>query len=239
MAVTGDHLGRPRSFTKQTALDIQKKKGLGPVFYKLPQELRLEIFGYCIALGQPQFMRASRILQNEGNAVIIRKGTYRLRLGQVIDSNGQYPNQEVAKEIQHLDLSVDVPPRTFYYPLSSWDRLKPFEDPDTPRGKCRIVVQAEHIMDVIALAEMFYFVSCLRGFEELLIHVMIFRDLPDDLFASLIESPAEYRFLELVGESLFEQLGEGQVESKAYGFAWRFYPRKYLENVVSRAEEEP
>ena len=239
MAVAVDHLKRPPSITRQTALDIQKRKSLGPFFYKLPQELRLEIFGYCIALGHPQFMRASRILQNEGSVVIHRKGTYRLRLGQILDSNGQYPNQEVAKAIQHLEVSVDVPPRTFYYPLSSWDRLKPFEDPDTPRGKCRIVVQAEHIMDVIALAEMFYFVSCLRGFEEMLIHVMIFRDLPDDLFASLIESPAEYRFLELVGESLSEQLGEGQVESKAYGFAWHFYPRKFAEEVASRAGEEP
>ena len=239
MAVAVDHLGRPPSFTKQNALDIQKKKGLGLFFYKLPQELRLKIFGYCIALGHPQFMRASRILQNEGNAVVSKKGIYRLRLGQMIDSNGQYPSHDVVKAIQHLEISVEVPPRTFYYPISSWGRLKPFEDPDTPRGKCRIVVQAEHIMDVIALAEMFYFVSCLRGFDEMLIHVMVFRDLPDNLFASLIESPAEYRFLELVGESLFEQLGEGQVESKAYGFAWRFYPRKYLEEVTSRAEEEP
>ena len=186
-------------------------------------------------MGHPQFMRASLALQNEGNAVIIRKGIYRMRLGEMIDSNRQYPSQEVAKAIQHLDVSVGVPPRTFWYPISSWDRLKPFEDPDTLRGKCRIVVQAEHIMDVIALAEMFYFVSCLRGFEEMLIHVMIFRDLPDDLFASLIESPKEYRFLELVGESLSEQLGEGQVESRAYGFAWHFYPRKYAEEVASRA----
>ena len=239
MAVAVDHLGRPPSFTKQTALDIQKKKGLGPFFYKLPQELRLEIFGHCIALGHPQFMRASRILQNEGNAVILRNGTYRLRLGQMIDSNGQYPNQEVAKEIQHLDVSIDVLHWTYYYPLSSWDRLKPFQDPDTPRGKCRIVVQAGHIMDVIASAEMFYFVACLKGFEEMLIHVMICREPPDDLFASLVESPAEYRFLELVGESLFEQLGEGQLESKAYGFAWRFYPEKYRKEVLSRAGEEP
>ena len=179
------------------------------------------------------------MLQNEGNAVIIRKGVYRMRLGEILDSNGQYPSEEVVKAIQHLEISVDVPPRTFYYPISSWDRLKPFEDPDTPRGKCKIVVQAEHLMDVIALAEMFYFVACLRGFEEMLIHVMIFRDKPEDLFASLIESPAEYRFLELVGESLAEQLGEGQVESMAYGFAWHFFPRKYAEEVTSRAEEEP
>ena len=239
MAIAVDDSGRPPRVTKQTALDIQKKKGLGPFFYKLPQELRLEIFGYCVAWGHLQFMRASRILQNEGNAVISKKGIYRMRLGQMIDSNGQYPSQEVAKTIQHLEVSVDVPPRTLYYTISSWDRLKPFEDSDTPRGKCKIIVQAEHIMDVIALAEMFYFISCLSGFEEMLIHVMIFRDLPDDLFASLIESPAENRFLELIGESLFEQLGEGQVESRASGFAWRFYPRKYLEKVVSRAEEKP
>ncbi|KAM0797665.1 hypothetical protein BDR22DRAFT_824106 [Usnea florida] len=239
MAVAVDHSGRPPRVTKKTALDIQKKKGLGPFFYKLPQELRLEIFGYCVALGHPQFMRASRILRNEGNAVISKKGIYRMRLGQMIDNNGQYPSQEVAKTIQHLEVSVDVPPRTLYYPISGWDRLKPFEDPDTPRGKCKIVVKAENIMDVIALAEMFYFVSCLRGFEEMLIHVIIFRDQAHDLFPSLIQSPGEYRFLELVGESLFEQLGEGQVEFKAYGFAWRFYPRQHLEKIGSRAEKEP
>ena len=162
-----------------------------------------------------------------------------MRLGQIIDSNGQYPSQEVAKTIQHLEVSVDVPPRTTYYPSSYWDRLKPFEDPDTPRGKCRIVVQAEDIMDFLALTEMFYyFVPYLKGFEEMLVHVMVFRDLPDDLFASLIESPAEWAMLESVGESLSKQLGEGQVESKAYGFAWRFHPRQHLEKVISRVEEE-
>ena len=238
MAVAIDHLGRPPSFTEQATLDAHKKNGLGPFFYKLPQELKFDIFGGCIASGHPQFMRASLALQNEGNAVISRKGIYRMRLGQIIDNNGQYPSQEVAKAIQNLDVSVDIPLRTSNYPISNWDRLKPFEDPNKPRGKCRIVVQADSIMDVISLSEMFYFVSCLKGFEEMLIHVMIFRDQRNDLVASVIESPAEDRFLELVGDLLFEQLGEGQVESKAYGFAWHFYRRKYPEKLAARTEEE-
>lgn len=237
-AATVDHSRRPLSLKKQVALDTRKKKSLGPFFYKLPQELKFDIFGDCIASGHPQFMRASLALQSEGNAVI-SKGIYRMRLGQITDTGGQYPSSEVAMAIRNLDVFVDIPSRTSDYSMSSWDRLKPFELPNTPRGKCRIVVQADSVMDVISLSEIFYFVSCLKGFEEMLIHVMILRDQRDDLVGSVIESPAEHRFLELVGKSLFEQLGEGRVESKAYGFAWHFYRRKHPEKAASRAEEEP
>lgn len=54
-------------------MDIQNTKGPDPLLYKQPTELGLTIVGNFIASGHPEFMRALRALQEDGQAIICKK----------------------------------------------------------------------------------------------------------------------------------------------------------------------
>ena len=60
---------------------INVAAGLGPMFRKLPREIRDMIFGEMLALGQPQFLRASRIMHQEGASRISKHSIYRVNIG--------------------------------------------------------------------------------------------------------------------------------------------------------------
>ncbi|CAD6582516.1 MAG: hypothetical protein ASARMPREDX12_000965 [Alectoria sarmentosa] len=89
-------------------MDIEKVKGPISLLYALPTELRFMILGDCIASGHPEFMRASRALERDGQAVICKEGVYRMRFGARIDDKGQRPSQEVANAIQNLEITIDL-----------------------------------------------------------------------------------------------------------------------------------
>ena len=94
--------------THPSIMDIEKVKGPISLLYALPTELRFMILGDCIASGHPEFMRASRALERDGQAVICKEGVYRMRFGARIDDKGQRPSQEVANAIQNLEITIDL-----------------------------------------------------------------------------------------------------------------------------------
>ena len=106
--ITTENLEHPSNLIEPAIMDTQKMTGLGPLFYKLPTELRLMIFGDCIALGHPDFMRASRALHKDGEAIISKRGIYRMHLGYPFIHYGQYHNQETAEKVQNLDVTVNM-----------------------------------------------------------------------------------------------------------------------------------
>ena len=95
---------------------VDQAGGLGPLFSKLPRELRDQIFSDLIVSGNPQFMSVSRVLKTEGKALVYKKGIYRLNFGYDIDrwqlgflkDNCLRPFQKIADNIRNLSITVKV-----------------------------------------------------------------------------------------------------------------------------------
>ena len=80
--------------------EVNSPAGLGPYLFKLPRELRDQIFTQLLASGYPTFMRTSRAMKKEGEMWIARVGIYRMNLGCFYGINCPAPSQEVLDKIQ-------------------------------------------------------------------------------------------------------------------------------------------
>lgn len=159
--ITTNNLEQPSKFIQQTDVNINMIMGLGPLLYKLPAELRLMILGQCIASGHPGFMRASRALHKDGQAIILEKGIYRVHLGQPYDHYGQQPNQDFVEKIQNLDVTVDLTKYRGYARV-----LEPFADLKIHRGHCNLVLKVVCVPNLVAGIELLRPVWHFAGFKK-------------------------------------------------------------------------
>ena len=80
--------------------------GLGPYLYKLPRELRDQIFTQLLASRYPTFMRTSRAMKKEGETWIARESICRMNLGCLYGINCHGPSQEVLDTIQSVNIRI-------------------------------------------------------------------------------------------------------------------------------------
>ena len=128
------------------------------------------VFGDCIAAGHPEFMRASRALQNDGEAIISRKGVCRLHFGTPNDKFEHRPCRKMTKEIQNLDIKVDMTDFCDHV-RQGWDSLEPFADSKICREHCNIVLKVgcvENIDDGIELLRIFW---RFKGFKKVCLRI--------------------------------------------------------------------
>ena len=78
---------------------------LGPFFYKLPRELRDQIFSDLLVSGCPQFMCTSRAMEQEGKSMIAQKGVFRMNVGSH-DGINYKPSQDMVDNLQNVDITI-------------------------------------------------------------------------------------------------------------------------------------
>ena len=87
------------------------------------------IFGDCVATGHPQFMRVSRVLYNDGQAVLFKQAIYRMRLGSAVDNNGHHIRSgESASFVSQCQPPPTISWRIRIPIIFSWAMRRPFSD---------------------------------------------------------------------------------------------------------------
>ena len=96
-----EHIAQPQ--------EVLSPAGLGPYLFKLPPELRDQIFTQLLASGYPTFMRTSRAMKKEREMWIAKEGIYRMNLACFYGINCHGPSQEVLDKIQNVSIRVKGP----------------------------------------------------------------------------------------------------------------------------------
>lgn len=225
--ITTDHLEKSPDLTKPTVMDIQKMNKNVPLLYGLPTELRFMIFRDCIASGYPQFMKASRALQNDGQTLICKEGIYRMRFGAGDDNNGQRPTHDVARAIRNLDITIDL--RRVIGLDQILNRSMPFAGSQILRAQCKVVLRVKCTMDVLVKLELIPLVSSFGSFEKVALWIEI--DAMKD--HSLYPCCCDAGWMLVLFES---RLGKAELVKVKDGFCMIFYPRGHAEAAARRLE---
>ena len=92
----------------QQIRDMIYPTGLGPFLFKLPREVRDKIYQHVLASGHTQFLRASRALKKEGTSLISQHGICRINIGFQEKTGFAQPVQQMVNTIKNLDVRIDT-----------------------------------------------------------------------------------------------------------------------------------
>lgn len=226
---------QPSGSSQLSPTDSQMASEQGSPLYKLPTELLFMIFSQCIVSGHPQFMQASRALQEIGQALISKKGIYRMRLGYEKDNNCQHPSQETVKTIQNVDVTADTKNiETQWGPISRvWDRLKPFTGSQYTRGKCHIILKTASVYD---WGNLIMLLAKIERFERLILRIEVDNTNGPGSLICICLSEEEEIAVEWFCNLLEWKLGKAEIIKLEDCLCLTFYPRKYAEAVASGIE---
>ena len=223
--ITTDNLERLSDHTQPSVVEIQNINGPESLLHKLPIELRFMILGYCIASGDIQFMRASRAVMNDGQAIICGEGVYRILLGAGDDENGQCPSSEVVRTIQNLDVTVDWTDWRFVH--SDLDRLEQFADPQIHRKCCNIMLKIVDVSNFLVGLELCQVLRHFGGFRKIALRIEIDRVKPLGHMIYHLQWGDDG-----LSGSLYPMLGTPEVTVDKDGFVMTFFPRKHAREVA-------
>ncbi len=223
--VTTDNLEHLSDLPQQSVVNIQNTNGPESLLLKLPTELRFMILGDCVASGDLQFMRASRALLNDGQAIICGEGVYRILLGAGHDKNGRCPSNEVVKTIQNLDVTVDSTNWHFVY--LDLDRLESFANPQLHRKCCNILLKVFDVSNFLAGFELCRVLRLFGGFQKIALRIEIDRAKPIGQMIHHLQWGDDG-----LSGSLYPMLGTPEVTVDKDGFVMTFFPRKHAQEVA-------
>lgn len=89
--------------------------GLGPLFLKLPREVRDMIYGPVLASGHTQILKASRALEEEGMSLISQHGICRINMSSKVTTGFAQPTQQTVDIIKNVQVRVDTWYSESYY----------------------------------------------------------------------------------------------------------------------------
>lgn len=232
--------------THQSIMDIEKVKGPIALLYALPTELRFMILGDCIASGHPEFMRASRALQKDGQAIICKEGVYRMRFGAGIDDKGQRPSQEVANAIQNIEITIDLMKIDWTKIILDLANATPanpvlgrsltFAGSQILRGHCEVVVQIKCALDVELTCEVMGHLSLFERFKEMSLRMERHRTEGLGLPLCTCTPKGEETAVEEMMVYLASRLGKAKLVKVENGWRMTFYPRKHAEEIAGGVE---
>lgn len=215
--------------------------GLGPYFYKLPRELRDQIFSHLLASGHPNFMRTSRAMRQEGKIWVAREGVYRMNLGFYYRFNCQKPSQEIIATIQNVNICInsDAIATSSVDVHSELLLLDIFAGPVPHRQTCKICLEFHSAgLVVIGGREVLSRLQHFRGFEKVVLRIRInwegalfIRALSDAWLFFPYQTLSMYRGVEQARDFLVPHLGETELISDKDGWSMEFYPRKTQEEA--------
>lgn len=215
--------------------------GLGPYLYKLPRELRDQIFSHLLASGHPNFMRTSKLMEQQGRAWVAKEGICRINLGYCNGINCQKPSQQIAATIQNVNIRInnsDIATSSLdEYPELSL--LDIFAGPTPHRKTCNVSFDFYENRYFTVGHVVLSRLQHLRGFEKVVLRIWmnwtggITIENPSENFLAKIPFKVNlrYRAFERARIFLEPHLGQADLRSDKDGWYMVFYPR--------RAQEKP
>lgn len=237
------HISRNKHIMQGKPVDISA--GLGPYFCKLPRELRDQIFSHLLVSGFPNFMRISRVMEQEGKSMIWKKGTFRRNVG---SRNGIYysPSPETMNKIQNINIAIkNIASKTtiLHSYLSQHPELAildHFAGSAPHRKMCNISIETYAGGPTLFNYQLLTRLQRLTGFEEVVLRIGIkwteganLIKPSDSCFDTSHELNSWYSDLELAGPYLQYHLGKTDLRSDTDGWSMVFNPRKAVEEVVT------
>lgn len=215
---------------------INVSAGLGPMFRKLPREIRDIIFGKLLASGHPQFLRASKIMSLEGTSLISKHAVFRVNVGFGSKANCVKITQQVADTVQNLHLRVDMTQYTMFglgeYPEG--DILKMFSNSNICRKFCSVSFECRFTTRDLVALEVLHSLKLLKEFEEVTLKINEITDFfggmsyPDHLHARLwneVYKKHRHVYLDLACQQLEPGLGTAYRVQNREGTQLVFHPR--------------
>lgn len=224
-------LDHPSSLVQPAVMDTHKMTGLGHLL-KLPTEVRFMVFGDCIAAGYLEFMRASRALQKDGEAIISKKGVYRMHFGSRNDRNGRRPSQEMTKEIRNLDIQVDITNWSSQV-HQGWDRLEPFADAQIRREHCNIILKVDCLDNIHEGIELLRISWRFKGFKKVGLRIEADREDLCSCMSMLLEVGVEW-----MHQFFASMLREADVNKVKDFFCMTFDAGEQDRSIAGDSEEE-
>lgn len=237
-----DHIGQlvfPDGYLVQPN-PINIAAGLGPMFRRLPREIRDMIFGEMLASGQPQFLRSSRIMNQEGTSLISKHGVYRVNIGFGSMANCPQIPQQVADTVQNLHLRVNFMDYQSFELGTYPERhiLKMFSNSNIGRKSCSASFQGLGTSTYLVAFDVVHSLKSFTGFEEVALRIdtawsggMFY---PDHLHAW--QRTAAHRIkhlsLDLACREVEPDLGTAYLVQKREGPQLVFYPRYSDQSVM-------
>lgn len=211
--------------------------GLGPYFYKLPRELRDQIFSYLLVSGYPGLMRTSRAMEQEGKTWIAKTGIFRVNVGSCNGINYN-PSPETVDRIQNVNIAI----KNTITPYSSLDQhpelkiLDLFAGSTPHRKTCNVSIEFYATGPTLVSDKVLVRLQCLTGFEKVILRIGIKWTSVTNLIKpsdSCLDTSHElkswYSDFEMTGKCLQQYLGKTGIKSDKDGWCMVFYPRKAAE----------
>lgn len=146
------------------------------MFSKLPREIRDMIFEEMLASGQPQFLRTSKIMNQEGADMIPKHGVLRINIGFGAMISHPTITQKVADTVQNLRLRVNMTDYISFalgrYPERAFPKmLKMFSNPKISRKSCNVFFEGRSASHRLIALEVVYSLKLLKEFEEVTLSI--------------------------------------------------------------------
>ena len=233
----------PDEFDVQTT-EVNILAGLGPYFYKLPRELRDEIFSDLHISDHLGLVRTSKAMKQEGETWITKKGIYRISLGRFMENKCQIPSPETLATIQNVDISINYSTRqTLTLNVEAeFKFLELFASPTRPRNTCTVIFEYNTLGGNVAIGyEILVRVKRLEGFNKVVFRTGI--DYAEccagyttilSLFGQVrdpsVPDHLEHKGFKWVQEFLEPSFGKAaDLKSDEHGWTMVFYPPKAQE----------
>lgn len=212
---------------------IDVAAGLGPLFLKLPREIRDMVYERLLASGYPEFLRASRTMHKEATSLVSKYGVYRVNIGFGSKANYPKPTQQLADTVQNLHLRAKVE-SSQYLNLCVFPEkeiLQMFVNSDIGRKSCSVSFEAGFATESLICLKVVDFLKAFKGFEEVTMSVKsdwldrVF--IPDHPFGGQISSIIRARHVnfDLIHTVLRKALGTAYWVQQGAGVQLVFYPR--------------
>ena len=202
--------------------EVISSAGLGPYLFKLPPELRDQIFTQLLASGYPTFMRTSKAMKKEGEMWIAKEGIYRINLACFYGINCHGPSQEVLNKIQNVSIRVKGPRYWTNTGIAGHPELKALDDLAGSaflHKTCIVSLEFDeplfHLENRILSR-----LKRLHGFEKVVLRV--WSKWTGE--AQIINPLGKHEALEALGDSLKPFLGNANSRSDEAGWSMVFYP---------------
>lgn len=210
--------------------------GFGPYFYKLPRELRDQIFSHLLVFDYLSLMCTSRAMKQEGTPWIVEEGIYRINVGFRKKTNCPKPSQEMLATIQNVDIRIShtIRPTSTLQEFPELQFLNLFAGSAPHRRMCTVFFEPDAIGYATIGHKILLRLGRFKGFEKVRLLIGMtsadsykVADRSDDWLDSTVQ--AQYWGLDWARECLEPSLGKADLRSDEDSWIMTFYPCKSQE----------
>ena len=145
-------------------------RGQGTLF-RLPRELRDEIYDYLLASGDLQILRTSRPLSQEALRSLYRKAVFKVHMNSTNSFRNVKPSKNVVDKIQNIKIQWDL--SDFSSSHNAFEIIVLFHGYQVARGTCHVLLRFDAWRAALLRPADIHALRILRVFRTVMLEVKI------------------------------------------------------------------